>query len=191
MRVITSIATLRSLPIEIRFWAHVDVSGGKDQCWPWRGPINSSGYGVFKFHADIYLSHRFAWELTNGKIPDGMFVCHHCDNPPCCNPAHLFIGTPKDNAQDAMKKGRLANKTRDSRFSKYIHKFITSDGIIRWAVGEYDVKTNKYSRPMTKHERKITGKKILRVKNIEALGTCETRRLAFRRARYLFSEIGL
>jgi len=54
-------------------------------------------------------THRFAWELANGPIPEGMFVCHKCDNPPCCNVDHLFLGTPKENTTDMVNKGRRIN----------------------------------------------------------------------------------
>lgn len=56
------------------------------------------------------LVHRYAWELTYGPIPDGMLVCHSCDNPPCCEPTHLFLGTPADNMRDKIQKGRARSK---------------------------------------------------------------------------------
>ena len=91
------------------FWSRVDQSGGPDACWPWTGACKR--YGVLardvsqgKKHAQ---AHRVAWELTNGPIPDGLYVLHHCDNPPCCNPAHLFLGTQEDNMRDCRDKGRL------------------------------------------------------------------------------------
>lgn len=89
---------------ESRFWRKVDKSG---DCWEWRGFRGANGYG--KAHLTRKPStyaHRIAWTLTNGPIPKGMHVCHHCDNPPCCNPAHLFLGTAKDNVHDMMVKGR-------------------------------------------------------------------------------------
>jgi hypothetical protein len=70
------------------------------------GKINS-GYGRFRFCGKLELSHRVAYRLSVGEIPDGMFVCHKCDNPSCCKPSHLFLGTHTDNIQDAVKKGRM------------------------------------------------------------------------------------
>ncbi len=93
-------------PVPDPLWSRVDKTGA---CWTWTGRRNAGGYGVLRIRgrsSKILFAHRLAWELTNGPIPDGLFVCHHCDNPPCCNPEHLFVGTPKDNCHDMMAKGR-------------------------------------------------------------------------------------
>jgi len=72
-----------------------------------RSRSNPSGYGqVGIVDGKLIRAHRLAWELTNGWIPNGLYVCHHCDNPPCCNPAHLFLGTQADNMSDMVKKRR-------------------------------------------------------------------------------------
>jgi hypothetical protein len=89
-----------------RFWSKVDKSGGPDACWIWAAGKTAAGYGELGIHKHIVYSHRLAWILTYGEIHDGLCVCHKCDNPPCCNPDHLFLGTASDNATDMVKKGR-------------------------------------------------------------------------------------
>lgn len=91
------------------FWSLVDKTG---DCWTWLGAKTDRGYGVIAVGRKQHRAHRLAWELTNGAIPDGMFVCHHCDNPSCVRPDHLFIGAPLDNTLDMVAKGRHAHGDR-------------------------------------------------------------------------------
>jgi hypothetical protein len=96
-----------------RFHALV-IPRGADECWPCQ-QTDAYGYGRVRLQYGgrgnprqrvEVKAHRLAWELTNGPIPEGMCVCHTCDNPPCCNPEHLFIGTQADNDRDRDEKGR-------------------------------------------------------------------------------------
>ena len=94
-----------------RFWTYVAI-GPPTECWPWKGARNNlrGGYGAWGFQIAGRLhhrrAHRVAYMLTFGEIPPGLSICHHCDNPPCCNPAHLFLGTVRDNNFDMWNKGR-------------------------------------------------------------------------------------
>ena len=89
--------------VEDKFWARVQK--GHD-CWQWLGAISTWGYGLFTVGGKVRHAHRVSWGMHNGTIPDGMMVCHHCDNPPCVRPDHLFLGTAKDNVADMIAKGR-------------------------------------------------------------------------------------
>lgn len=92
------------ITLDARFWAKVDRTG--DGCWEWTAHRDRAGYGRINVGQVPALAHRLSWWLTNGAIPDGLFVCHHCDNPPCVRPDHLFLGTPRDNNDDKLAKGR-------------------------------------------------------------------------------------
>lgn len=91
---------------------HKKVNG----CWEWQGKLNNDGYGSFQKTINgiktELRAHRRSYEIFRGEIPEGMQVCHSCDNPSCCNPEHLWIGTPKENTQDCIKKGRLNSQKR-------------------------------------------------------------------------------
>lgn len=99
--------------VATKFWGKVDKRG-PDECWEW--PVsNPRSYGSFSLNKVAYRTHRLSYELHNGPIPDGMFICHKCDNPPCCNPNHLFAGTHQDNMRDMAEKGRWVRVPRDEK----------------------------------------------------------------------------
>lgn len=86
------------------FFSYVEKT---PDCWIWCGSLTEKHYGQIKINGRRYFAHRLAWELTHGaKIPRGLCACHHCDNPSCVRPDHIFIGTKKQNNQDRAAKGR-------------------------------------------------------------------------------------
>jgi hypothetical protein len=123
--------------IAARLWARVDRSG---DCWLWTGYTNPGGYGQMNVGGHrTRLTHRVAWELTYGAIPDGDFVCHRCDTPACCRPDHLFLGSHTDNMRDATQKGRLPRNEQIGEAHKAAK--LTADDVRRmralYAAGGY------------------------------------------------------
>ena len=108
---------------EAAFWARVDKSAGPDECWPWRGTRHSARYGHLRQGGRLLRAHRVAWEMSHGPIPKGdgyhgTCVCHTCDNRPCCNPSHLFLGTQADNMADCVAKGRANKPAGDDNWTR-------------------------------------------------------------------------
>jgi|SRR5688572_195378 len=115
-----------------RFWEKVDIRS-LDECWVWKAGCDTEGYGNFSLNGKQINSHRVAWEQTYGRIPRGKHVLHKCDNPPCCNPGHLFLGNPLMNARDRTKKERStkgqvrgqeiwSNKLKEQEVTRIRHK---------------------------------------------------------------------
>ena len=93
-----------------RFWSLVDQSG---ECWNWRGDTDDNGYGVFFWRGRKYGAHQLALSFTVGEMKaQGLDTCHACDNPPCCNPAHLRFDTRRSNVADMYRRGRGVDGTK-------------------------------------------------------------------------------
>ncbi len=109
-------------PITERFWEKVQKT---DKCWEWTASLGSRGYGQFMVSTgNITKAHRMAWKLTYGEIPDKMEVLHNCDNPICCRPDHLFLGTQIDNINDMVRKKRNGFKSQPGETNGN-HKYTT------------------------------------------------------------------
>lgn len=102
---------------EDRFWQKVSI-GKPTDCWLWVGAKKPRGYGNVRRNKVYTTAHRVSWELNFGAIPDGMQVQHSCDNPSCCNPYHLMLGTVVSNFVDMVKKGRSNCQHRNRKFGE-------------------------------------------------------------------------
>lgn len=88
------------------FWSKVDVLENTSLCWEWKGAKKTKGYGNCRINNKYYIAHRIAFWLVNGDFPCNFVVCHTCDNPSCCNPHHLMLGSQKSNFMDLLIKTR-------------------------------------------------------------------------------------
>lgn len=98
-------AILQNESVQRRFWEKVHKRG-PDECWEWKTRSGRRDYGCFSINGKPQRAHRVSWIMHFGEIPEGLFVCHSCDNPPCINPRHLWLGTAQDNVVDMVRKGR-------------------------------------------------------------------------------------
>lgn len=125
------------IPAAERFWSKVDSSGGPNACWPFLGGRDSKdGYGRFWYDGHTIAAHRAALLISGVNIPEGLSVCHTCDNPPCCNPRHLFVGSNLDNIAD------MVSKERHSHHESHHRAKLTADQVteirLRSSQGEHN-----------------------------------------------------
>ncbi len=97
------------------FWARVNIAG-PDECWEWQGCLRN-GYGKMRVRGQWIGTHTFSLTLKLGALPPGALTCHHCDNPPCCNPAHLYAGSHQDNVDDCVRRKRNNAQKGEARYN--------------------------------------------------------------------------
>lgn len=112
------------------FWSKVEITDTPKSCWLWRGAKKPKGYGNVRINGLYLLAHRVAFELTSGALPEGFIVCHICDNPSCCNPSHLMLGTVKSNAADMLIKNRQKKKIYAARGEKNGNSKLSSKSVV-------------------------------------------------------------
>lgn len=143
---------------EERFWKYVQK---QDRCWEWAGVGRVAGYGRLRVSGgNKVLAHRFSWELHRGTIPDGLFVCHHCDNRLCVRPEHLFLGTAQDNVDDMMAKGRGVESRGEANGNSKLTRAQVEDIRMRRARGEKRIDLAREFGVRPENVSLITAKKI-------------------------------
>lgn len=149
----------RRSSLEKRMAAKTNI-GSPEGCWEWIAKtVTDFGYGSIGSGRGVspFKAHRVAWALKNGPIPKGMCVCHRCDNPPCVNPDHLFLGTKKDNTRDMVSKGRMVAPPRSYGIKHHnakfgpneVHKIISDTRLAIDIAAEYGV----CSQTIYRHKR--------------------------------------
>ena len=127
--------------LEERFWRYVHKTDG---CWLWTGTLGGKGYGSIRASGNgsgrrMLYAHRVAYELQCGPVPDGMYVCHHCDNPLCVRGDHLFVGTQADNLRDMCTKGRARTKLTEQDVAIIRQRYATEKGSQQQLASEFGV----------------------------------------------------
>lgn len=156
----------------LRFWSYVDKSEGlgKGNCWEWRGSTRRRGYGKFKVKSQWFVASRLSYFLSYGIDPFPLLVCHHCDHPPCVNPAHLFQDTSKGNSEDMVNKGRMATGLRNG---KYTHP----EKVTRGDEHPAHLHPEKMARGSKNGNSKLTESIVTEIRQLYATGNYSSRQI--------------
>ena len=163
----------------VRFWKKVQKYQS-DECWIWQGSKTSAGYGQLWVDCKQVYAHRVSWEIHYEAIPDGMFVCHTCDNPTCVSPAHLFVGTSSDNVQDMLKKGHHSSQICPEKQARGIsHGSVTHPECLPRGDDHYSRKSPELIlRGEARSAAKLTEESVRAVRRLVKDG-CSQRKIAW------------
>jgi len=144
------------------FWSRVGRNT-EESCWEWTGGHYKSGYGYFRWEGKSRLSHRLAWELSVGPIPNGLFVCHTCNNPSCINPRHLFLGSQEENMQHMVQEGRHRGNAKLNEEDILEIRHLYSVGVpVREIAEKFQIHSNSVWRCVTGKAWSRVGKPLAR-----------------------------